>query len=506
MRRLVYLLVFAVVLAGVGTLYWRQSPQSAGPGFRFATVERGDLQMVVSSTGQINPVVTVQVGTQVSGQISELLADFNTPVKAGQIIARINPASFQARVATARAELMVAKANVAMQRASLSEQQAELSGARAAHKDAGQDLGRKQALLKRRVVADSVVEKAVAARDQATARLAVTEAKLRKQAAQLDSARAQVQARKATLDDRLLDLENTIIRSPVDGIVINRDVNLGQTVAASLQAPVLFDIAQDLGQMQIEVSVDEADIGRVSEGQRVNFSVDAYPQRKFFGAVQQIRKSPKIVSNVVAYTVISTAANPDYALLPGMTANIEIVIGARRNILKVANAALRFRPAGVEATAPGAGSGGGGGPQAARNRAEAMIKRLTESLALDDSQQAGVRDIFKQTGMAIRGLFQGGTPPEQRREMIQQLRTKSSQRISLLLNPDQLKKYRRMRAEAALGGNQRGRVWRPGQNGEPQPVNVVSGISDGAATEIASGELTEGDQIIIGIASRASGR
>ncbi len=516
MRRFLYFLVFAVVLAAAGALYLRQNAQTDGPAFRFATVERGDLQMIVSSTGQINPVVTVQVGTQVSGQISALLADFNTPVKANQIIARIDPSSFQARVATARAELLVANANVTMQRASLSELRAELSGSRAAHKDAEQELGRKQALLKRRVVADAIVEKAIAARDQATAKLAVIEAKLLKQQAQLESAGAQVQARQATLDDRLLDLENTIIRSPVDGVVINRDVNLGQTVAASLQAPVLFDIAQDLGQMLIEVSVDEADIGRVRVGQRVNFSVDAYPQRKFTGDVQQIRQSPKIVSNVVTYTVISTAANPDYALLPGMTANIEIVIGARQNILKVASAALRFHPPGAEAARQsgdgggmgGGGGGGGGGPEAARERAAALIKRLTETLALSADQHTGVGEIFKETGRAIRALFQGGTPADQRREMIQQLRAKSSQRIGLLLNPDQLKKYQQMRAEAKLGGNQRGQVWRLGdgggtQAGAPQAVNVVSGISDGTVSEIVSGDLAEGDQIIIGIASQA---
>ena len=498
MRRFIFFLIFLATVAGAGALYLRQNQTADGPKYRLAAVERGALQMTVSSTGQVNPVVTVQVGTQVSGQISELSADFNTPVKAGQIIARIDPASFEARVATARAELSVARANVLMQRASLSEFQAEMMGAIAAHKDSRQDLTRKQALLKRRVVADSVVEKAIAARDQAAARLAVIKAKSQKQQAQLQSAGAQVQSRQAILNDRMLDLEHAIIRSPVDGVVINRDVDLGQTVAASLQAPVLFNIAQDLRQMQIEVSVDEADIGRVSEGQRVNFTVDAYPRREFSGEILQIRKAPKVVSNVVTYTVITSAANPNYALLPGMTASVEIVIGARRNILKVPNAALRFKP-------PGAGDAPQGrpGPEGARQRAQAMIERLTKTLSLSDEQQAGVREIFLQTGQAIRGVFQGDTPADQRREMVQQLRAKSGQRITQLLNPEQLKIYKRLRAQSAAGGNQRGRVWISGADGEALPVNVVSGLSDGAMTEIVSGDLADDARVIVGIASKA---
>jgi len=498
MRRFLFLLVIAGIAIGIGLSYRQFRPSEEGAAYRFAAVERGALQMAVSSTGQVNPVVTVQVGTQVSGQISELSADFNTPVKAGQIIARIDPASFEARVATARAELLVAGANVSMQRASVSELQAEMTGAIAAHKDSRQDLARKQALLTRRVVADSVVEKAIAARDQAAARLAVFKAKLQKQRAQLQSAGAQVQSRQAILNDRKLDLEHAIVRSPVDGVVINRDVDLGQTVAASLQAQVLFSIAQDLRHMQIEVSVDEADIGRVSEGQRVNFTVDAYPQREFSGEVLQIRKSPKFVSNVVTYTVITSAANPDYALLPGMTASVEIVIGARRNILKVPNAALRFKP-------PGAGDAPQGrpGPEGARQRAQAMIENLTKSLSLSDEQQAGVREIFRQTGQAIRGVFQGDTPADQRREMVQQLRAKSSQRITQLLDPEQLKMYKRLRALSTAGGNQRGRVWISGADGVAQSVNVVSGLSDGAMTEIVSGDLADDARVIVGIASKA---
>ncbi len=311
MRRFLILAIVVIAAATAAYHYWREQSGEAAPAYRLAKVEQGAIEMAVSATGKVNPVTTVQVGTQVSGQIAELKADFNTEVTAGQVIARIDPQSFLARVAAARADLAFARANLAVQQAALAEYRADIAGSTAALKDAEAEHARQGTLLSRRVVAQSAVDRALAARDQALARKHSAEAKLAKQQAQIGSARAQVQSKQAALSERQLDLERTVIRSPVAGVVIGRDVDLGQTVAASLQAPVLFTIAEDLKRMQVEVSVDEADIGRLRQGQRVRFTVDAYARRNFAGRVQQIRKAPNVISNVVTYVVIVGANNPD---------------------------------------------------------------------------------------------------------------------------------------------------------------------------------------------------
>ena len=274
-------------------------------------------------------------------------------------------------------------------------------------------------------------------------------------------------------------------------MVIGRNVDLGQTVAASLQAPVLFTIAEDLRRMQVEVSVDEADIGRLRQCQRVRFTVDAYAERNFAGRVQQIRKAPNVVSNVVTYIVIVGADNPDQALLPGMTANVE-----------VPSAALRFKPDG--AAAPEAAASRGGGRDAARARVRALFQRLNKRLALNEEQQAGVRAIFRETGQAIGALAQAGGEPEQRRQAVRGLRAQASRRIAALLDEEQKRKYAEMLAESAVATT-RGRVWRPDTKGKPEAVAVVAGISDGSMTEVVRGELAAGQQVIIGRASRARG-
>jgi len=502
MRRFLILAIIIVAGATAAYHYWRAQSDEAAPRYRLAKVEQGAIEMTVSATGKVNPVTTVQVGTQVSGQIAELLADFNTEVTAGQVIARIDPQSFQARVAAARADLAFARANLAVQQAALAEYRADIAGSAAALKDAEAEHARQRTLLSRRVVSQSAVDRALAARDQALARKRSAEAKLAKQRAQIGSAKAQVQSRQAALNERQLDLERTVIRSPVAGVVIGRNVDLGQTVAASLQAPVLFTIAQDLSSMQVEVSVDEADIGRLRQCQRVRFTVDAYAERNFAGRVQQIRKAPNVVSNVVTYIVIVGADNPDQALLPGMTANVEVIVGARQDVLKVPSAALRFKPDG--AAAPEAAASRGGGRDAARARVRALFQRLNKRLALNEEQQAGVRAIFRETGQAIGALAQAGGEPEQRRQAVRGLRAQASRRIAALLDEEQKRKYAEMLAESAVATT-RGRVWRPDTKGKPEAVAVVAGISDGSMTEVVRGELAAGQQVIIGRASRARG-
>lgn len=343
-RRTPVILALAVVAASAGGFAIWSGSEADGPIYRVAEVSRGDIESVVSSSGSLRPVVTVQVGSQVSGKISELLADFNSPVKAGQVIGRIDPAGFEAKVRQSQADLQVARANVSMQEASRLAMQSDVAAARSNLRDAEQDFDRKKQLLARRAVSQSVVDKGLAVKEQAVARLDGAQARLKMQDAQVAHARASVERSEAELRQRELDLGYTVIRSPVDGVVISRDVDVGQTVAASLQAPTLFTIAQDLSRMQVEVSVDEADIGRVAVGQDVVFTVDAFPRREYDGSVTQIRKAPTEISNVVTYTVIVGTRNPDLSLLPGMTANVSVVVGKRENVLTVRNSALRFRP------------------------------------------------------------------------------------------------------------------------------------------------------------------
>ncbi len=328
----------AILLLALGVWWWLGSDENGPVSYQTAMVERGALKASITATGTLSALVTVQVGSQLSGQISALYVDFNSPVTKDQVIARIDPATFETRVTQAEAELAIAKANVAQAEASVSE-------ARAVLEEARRTLARAEKLRVRGNVAQSQLDTAQAEVQKAEARLKAAEA-------QVITARAQVQQRQASLDSARVDLERTYIRSPVNGVVIDRTVDLGQTVAASLQAPVLFTIAQDLSDMQLEVSVDEADIGQIREGQEVIFTVDAYPERIFSGRVKQIRKAPKIDQNVVTYTVIVSAGNTDQTLLPGMTANVEIITAQAENVLKIPNQALHFRPRGERRARP----------------------------------------------------------------------------------------------------------------------------------------------------------
>jgi HlyD family secretion protein len=499
-----------IAAAAAGGWYLWDRGQAEQTTYRLAALDRGAILQTVSSTGALNPVVTVDVGSQVSGQITALPADFNTQVKAQQVIARLDPATFEAKVAEARAELAVSRANVAMQAASVLELQAGIDGAQAALKEAELELARKGSLLERRVVSRSEVEKATAARDQAVASLAAARARLAKQRAQLDNARATVDSKAATLRTRELELEHTVIRSPVDGVVISRDVAIGQTVAASLNAPVLFRIAQDLGRMQVELSVDEADIGRVREGQQVAFTVDAYPGRNYAGQVRQIRKAPKEVSNVVTYTVVADADNGDLSLLPGMTANVQVIVSRRDDALRVTNAALRFRP---PEEAPPLAASSGGNPLAAaagsggrRRGGGALLQRLDEALKLTEEQRGRIEELISEMGAKLRALRRSGAGSEAIRRMAADLRSGNDARIEALLDEAQRPIFRRLMAERSGGGARPGRLYVVGPDGAPRRIDVMTGISDGNLTEIVRGDVKPDDRVIVGIDRTRPGR
>jgi HlyD family secretion protein len=357
--------------------------------YRTATVDRGNVAYTISATGSPNAVVTVQVGTQVSGNILALYADFNSTVKKGQLVARIDPQVFQAKVDQAKATLDVAKSAVVNGRASVQRSQADLANSNAGVanakalvlkakvnlQDALVKLNRQLELFKEGVSAQqdrdtaqavydaaAADQEAVVAQQQAAVQKVLSsEADVEVARTQLSSAEAQVKQAQASLSQAELDLSHTYILAPVEGTVVSRNVDVGQTVAASLQAPTIFLIAQDLTKMQVDTNVSEADVGRVVVGQTATFTVDAYPGQIFRGKVSQIRQAPINVQNVITYDVVIAVANPELKLFPGMTANVRILVDRHANVLRIPNAALRFHPAEQAATVSVAGKGGPGG-------------------------------------------------------------------------------------------------------------------------------------------------
>jgi HlyD family secretion protein len=310
--------LLAIALVLCAALYFSLRGPAADDNGRFVTepLSRGKITARVTATGTLSALVTVEVGSQISGRIQELLADFNTPVKKGQVIARIDPRLFQAAVDRAKANLTAALG--------------DLEKARADARDAQLKLERSRELHASRVVSQA---------DLDTAQAAAAAAKGQEAAAQGAVAQA-----RAALNEAEVNLDYTTIVSPTDGVVIKRNVDVGQTVAASLQAPTLFLIAQDLTKMQVDTSVPEADVGRLHEGMTATFTVDAYPGEHFTGTVRQIRNSPETIENVVTYNAVLDVSNADLRLKPGMTANVTFVVGERDDVLRLPNAALRFRP------------------------------------------------------------------------------------------------------------------------------------------------------------------
>jgi HlyD family secretion protein len=421
-----------------------------------------------------------------------------------------------------RAGIERAQKELANAAASLNSAKARTEKARVTLVNAKRNLERRRALFQSGSVSESQIDDAQTAHDQTLAQMnsdeaderasesmvATREAALKTARAQVDYAIEQVRQKEAALYQAEVDLENTFIRSPVDGVVIERAVDIGQTVAATFQAPKLFVIAQDLRQMQVETDVDEADIGRVHLGQEAIFTVDAFAGREFHGQVLQVRKAPRVVQNVVTYTVLVSADNSDLRLLPGMTANIQIIVDERQNTLKVPNAALRFKPNGEDAKSTGASSSAAAS-SGETAQPEERLKQLTAALRLTESQQNQVRVILSDAREKLEALRRQAATPEEIRRETQAQRERTRNVVATLLAPEQREKYVRFAAAQEGVAPLRGKVYVAGEKDKPQPVDLVLGISDGTFTEVVSGDLNTGQQVIIGVnltASKTAGR
>ncbi len=389
----VIILIVAVVIAAV--VWHFKHGKSDAPAYQTVTVGRDELTQLVTATGTFNPVGNVTVGSQVSGIINKLNVDYNSMVKSNQVIAEIDPSTYQAAVAQGNADLANAKANLELQQA---------------------EAERSAQLFTNKLVSSSDYDTAIAS---------------------LHEAEATVQIKQASLDNSIANLGYCKIRSPVDGIVILRAIDLGQTVASSFNTPTLFQIANDLTKMQIDSSVAEADVGGIVEGQGVDFTVDAYPYRNFHGTVTQVRNSPTTVNNVVTYDCVIGVTNADYKLKPGMTANVSVIIAQREDALTIPNSALRFHPmdSGIAPTNPAA----------------PPVVQATNS----GNQAVG------SSGSGHRG---GGGHGRGERSIVHTV--------------------------YVLSGD--------GKNAKLQPVKIKTGISDGISTELLSG-LNEGDKVATGM-------
>jgi len=469
--------IAGVMLLAALLAWWFMPEDEIGPtsgGIETATVERGDITRIVSAVGSVRALNTVDVGSQLSGQIDELLADFNTPVKAGDLLARIDPQTFERRVQEAEANLAVAQANVTIQDAEIRKAEINL-------RNAEREFERQQSLIERGLISDSDLDQAELSYRSALADLEITQAQKR-------NAEATVLQREASLESARIDLERTEIRSPIDGVVIDRAVDQGQTVAANFEAPLLFSIARDLSEIQIEASVDEADIGSVTQGAEASFTVDAFPDRDFQGQVTQVRLAPIEENNVVTYTVVITASNPGQRLLPGMTASIDIVTGVREGVLRVANSAVRFRPPEelVAETAEG-----GGGPQGGRDDPGARMAEMLTEMGVDEDRRNTIQNEMREVFGSLRGLFMSGADQDTIRARISE-----ATREVMLRNLDEEEMAAYESRVREMESTRPATLYVEGEDGLLQPRRVRLGIADDRFTEIAGGQLEEGDVVV----------
>lgn len=496
------LIVLAIAVLAAGGWYWYDSRNSDGEvRYRTAKVERGPIAAVVVASGTLNATTTVQVGSQISGQVKDIYADFNSAVKKDQVIARIDPSTFELRVNQARADLDSAQSAVAVAHSNQAAAQAELGRVKVILAEAQRDLERKKSLVDKNYISGVELDKARSLVDSTREQLKAVEAQTRVSRAQIASAQSAVKQRESLLKQAQVDLERTVIRAPVDGTVILRNVDAGQTVAASLQAPVLFTIAQDLRDMQVEAAIDEADVGRLRAGMAASFAVDAFPRRGFNGEIRQIRKSPLNVQNVVSYTVVISAANPDMALLPGMTANVRIAVENRASALKIPNAALRWRPAGAaEAKAAPVDAPA---QQAGGQAVQQFRARIQSELKPSEAQRAQIDDIFNESRQKFARVRDMKGDGERRREA-ERIRAETNARIAEVLTPEQRPAWERLLAESgSRGPSSAGRVYVL-ENGRANAADVRLGLTDGTSTEVVGG-LTEGAEVVIGTADARSG-
>ena len=472
-----------VVVAAVAGWYLQGGPEESASSFKLKAVEKGEILRVVAASGSVNAVIEVEVGSQISGQIKELYADFNDEVKKGDMVALIDPEIYEMRMRQRGAELAIAEAD-------LQSKVAQVSSDRAALDFIERDLARKEKLFKQGNVSSAMIEAAETEKQKAVDRVSMSKAAIA-------NSNANIQQRQSTLEQARVELARTQIRAPIDGVVIARQVDVGQTVAASMQAPTLFRIANDLRDIRVEASVDEADIGQVKSSQSVSFTVDAYPDRKFIGDVEVVRLAPEIAQNVVTYTVTILARNEDMSLLPGMTANIEIVTGRREDVMLVPNEAIRFKPRGMEAEQNQSRS------MDSSAIASRVLKTYVDRLSLTPSQQDSLRteveDVLK-TSMSS-GSSSGGDQGAGMRSAMQKMRSRIAKTIADIGTPEQIKAFEEMSKESSGRGGGRGgkraTLWTVDGDGNPVVRNVRLGLSDTGNTEILSG-LKTGDQVITG--------
>jgi HlyD family secretion protein len=426
-------IVVAIVVVALGAVAARFLTGRETTQYFSEKVTRGDIRDVVEATGTINAVITVQVGSQVSGTIDKLYADFNSHVKKDQIIARIDPSLFEGALLQAKADLETARANSAAAKANLEK-------AKAAEAQARADFERTKPLAAQGVVSQQALDVSKANEDAATAAISAAQA-------DLGQANAQVNQKTAAVTVAQTNLDHTIIRAPIDGVVVSRNVDIGQTVAASLQAPTLFTIAQDLTKMQVYAKTDESDVGQIKTGQPVTFKVDAFPNDQFRGRVSQIRMNATTVQNVVTYDTIIDFDNPEMKLFPGMTAYVTIPVATAADVLKVPNAALRYKP----------------------------------DLSPDE-----MRDLYAKVGIPAPGNDQGG-----RFSSVSNAQRPSDQ---------QPRKEGRAANDVTI-------VWKIQPNQKLEPVQIRTGITDHTTTQLVQvlkGQLSDGDQLITG-SNRGSG-
>lgn len=499
------LIILLILLIGGGTTAFLLLSRKAGANdYITGKAERGNVEVSVSATGTVQAVITVLVGSQVSGTVQWLGADFNSDVKKGQIIARLDPAIFQAQVDNAKATvqnnqaaIVAAQTDIVNQQANVKAAQANVEVNRVQRDDAfalvKRDQEIKDVIATRDIEAAQAAANAAAARyEQAVAQVGQIQAGLAQAKAKLDQAKAALAQAQAQLTQQQANLDHSIIASPIDGVVVSRSVDVGQTVAASLQAPTLFTIANDLTKMQVLASIDEADVGQIKQGIQAHFTVDAYPGENFIGEISQLRLNAQATQNVVTYSAVIDVANPELKLRPGMTANITIPVARRDNVLTVPNAALRFKPnlsddevrAKIEAhrkdreAERGAGADAGGQGQGAQGQPNAQ------------DQQANASD---QSGS---GRGQHGGQGRQHDGQGANAQSGNSNQS----NANNANTGGGNQARGGGGGGRSGgqTVWVLVGDKQIEPRFVRAGLTNGRVTEIISNDLKEGDVIITG--------
>ena len=492
-NRLVLLAAAALLTAGLWWLFLGRG--RGGPvSYDTATVSRGNISVSVSSSGAVSPLVTVTVGSQVSGQLTQVLVDYNSVVKKDQLVAVVDPATFKSKLQSAQADM-------AVQRANIGSNEVQVSNAQVMENQGQRDYDRAKALNERGLISNNDMEKARDTLEQAQNQSKIAVATLNNSKAQLIKVQAQ-------LDQARIDLSRTEIRSPVDGVVIERDVDVGQTVQAAMTAPTLFKVARDLSQVQIETKVDEADIGSVQQARSASFTVDAYPDRTFNGRIAQVRINGSTSSNVVTYSVMVQADNPGTVLLPGMTANVKLITGERSAVLRLPSAALRFRPASGAGAGGGGGGGGGAGGASGRGLVE-LTPEVMQQLGLDARTQQAAAAALKTAIARIKADRQassgsgsnplGGGMPNFRRMFGGQSDDATATRQRLLnalagvLSEEQLQKYQ---ALSLTQSTRNATVYAVDAAGQPVARTVRVGLADDNYTELISG-LAEGDKIVV---------